>query len=109
MPAQLLVGAADRLDKVAVVVLGDQVRDHLGIGLGGELGAVLEQPVLEGDVVLDDSVDHHVDAVGRVEVGMRVLLADAPVGGPARVADAGARPAALGGRTDAAVQADRLA
>ena len=41
------------------------------------------------EVVLDDPVDHDVDAVGGVEVRVGVLLVDAPVGGPARVADAG--------------------
>ena len=38
--AQLVVGLADGLGEVAVEVLGDQVRHDLGVGLGGELGAV---------------------------------------------------------------------
>ena len=38
--AQLVVGQADGLDQVAVEVRGDQVRHHLGVGLGGELGAL---------------------------------------------------------------------
>ena len=87
--AQLLVGVPDRLDQVPPVVLGDQVRDHLRVGLRGEHRAVLDQLVLEGDVVLDDPVDDHVNTVGGVEMGMRVLLADAPMGRPARVADPG--------------------
>ena len=49
------------------------------------------QLLLERHVVLDDAVDHDVDAIAAVVVGVRVLLADAPVGRPARVADARAR------------------
>src|SRR5262249_40841922 len=42
-------------------------------------------------VVLHDPVDHHVHTVLAVVVGVRVLLAHAPVRGPAGVPDAGAR------------------
>ena len=49
------------------------------------------------EVVLDDAVDHDVDAVGGVEVRVGVLLVDAPVGGPARVADARRGRAGRGG------------
>ena len=103
--AQLGVGAAHRLDEVAVVVVRDQVRDHLGIGLGGELGALCDQPALERDVVLDDPVDDDVDPVGGVEVGVGVLLGDPAVGRPARVADAGPRLRPLGDRDRAATAA----
>ena len=36
--AQLGVGGAHGLEQVAVVVVGDEVGDHLGVGLGGEHG-----------------------------------------------------------------------
>ena len=49
--------------------------------------------LLERHVVLDDAVDDDVDAVGRVEVRVGVLLVDAAVRGPAGVADAGRRRA----------------
>ena len=98
MAAQIGVGAADRADQIAVVVVSDQVGDHLGVGLRGELRAVGHQPALERDVVLDDSVDHDVDPVGVVEVGMGVFLGDPPVGRPAGVTDAGPRLGPLGKR-----------
>ena len=71
--------------------------DHLGVGLGAELVAAGLQALLQGEVVLDDPVDDDVHAVGAVGVRVRVLLADAPVGGPARVPDTGRR-GALGDR-----------
>ena len=40
-------------------------------------------------MVLDDPVEHDVDAIGGVEVGVGVGLGDAAVGGPARVSDPG--------------------
>ena len=90
--AQLVVGSADGLDQVAVVVVRDQVRHHLGVGLGGELGAVGREALAQLDLVLDDAVQHDVDAAGGVEVRVGVLLGHAAVGGPARVADAGGEP-----------------
>ena len=45
-----------RLHQVAVVLLLDEVRQHLGIGLGGEPMACGQQPVLDLAVVLDDPV-----------------------------------------------------
>ena len=41
MPFELPVGEANRFDEVAVVVLLDQVRDGLGVRLGGEDVTVL--------------------------------------------------------------------
>jgi hypothetical protein len=72
------------------------VGDHLGVGLGGEHGALANQALLQRDVVLDDAVDDDVHAIGRVVVGMRVLLSDPAVGRPARMPDAGARIRPLG-------------
>ena len=88
--AQARVGEPDGLlEPVAVEVARDEVGDDLGVGLRREDGAGVEQLLLELHVVLDDAVDHDVDAVGGVEVRVRVLLGDAAVRGPARVADAG--------------------
>ena len=84
---QLGVGGAHGLGEVAGVVVGDQVGDHLGVGLGGEGAAFGAQALAQRHVVLDDPVDDHVDAVLGVEVGVGVLLAHAPVGGPAGVGD----------------------
>ena len=46
-------------------MLGDQVRDHLGVGLGGEHAARAGQALLQRHVVLDDPVDDDVHAVRR--------------------------------------------
>ena len=83
------VGGAHGGGEVAGVVGGDQVRDDLGVGFRCEHPAALGEAILERHVVLDDPVDHDVDAIGAVVVGMRVLLADAAMGRPAGVADAG--------------------
>ncbi len=89
--AQAVVGEPDGLGQVAglVELARDQVRHDLDVGLGRELGALGEELLLELHVVLDDPVDHDVDAVVGVEVRVGVLLGDAAVRGPAGVADAG--------------------
>ena len=69
-------------------MVGDQVGDHLGVGLRGEDRALLDQPGLERDVVLDDPVDDDVHLIGGVEVRVGVLLGHPAVGGPAGVPDA---------------------
>ncbi len=90
MAAEPVVGAARRLDQPVVVeIVGDQVRDHLDVGLRAELGARGQKLLLELHVVLDDPVDHDVDAVFRVVVRVGVLLGHATVGRPAGVPDAG--------------------
>ena len=85
--------------------MGDEVRDDLRVGLARELRAHVGQPDLQREVVLDDAVDHDVHAVGGVEVRVGVGLVDAPVGGPARVADASRADAR--GDGDAALAVDR--
>jgi hypothetical protein len=88
--AQPVVGRAHRVVERAVAeVARDQVRDDLGVGLGGEHGAASLQLLLELEVVLDDPVDHDVHAILGVVVRMGVLLGDAAVCGPARMPDAG--------------------
>jgi hypothetical protein len=105
--AQARVGAAHGLlEAVAVEVRGDEVGDDLGVRLRREHRVRVHELLLERHVVLDDAVDHDVDAVRGVEVRVGVLLGDAAVGGPARVADPGRR----GGREhgDAAVALELL-
>src|SRR5215216_359673 len=92
MAAETAVRAAGGFNQpVRVEVSGDQVRDDLDVGFGGELRAVRYKLLLELHVVLDDPVDHDVDAVLRVVVRMRVLLGDPAVGCPAGVTDARGR------------------
>ena len=80
---------AHGLDEVAVVVALDQMRDGLGVGLGGKGVALAFEPVLELAVVLDDAVEHDREA-GVVAAGqrMRVRLRDGAVRRPARVSEA---------------------
>jgi hypothetical protein len=89
--AEAVVGDPDGLGEVVggLELARDQVRHDLDVGLRRELDALRQQLVLELHEVLDDPVDDDVDAVVLVEVRVRVVLADAAVGGPAGVADAG--------------------
>ena len=97
--AQVVVGEAHRLHEVALEVVGDQVGHDLGVGLGAELGALGPEPVAQLGPVLDDAVQHDLEAPGAVGMGMGVGLGHATVGGPARVPDAGgAVQVAVGGR-----------
>ena len=81
-----------RLDEVAVVVLLDQVRDRLGVRLGGEDVSGLAQALAQLAVVLDDAVEDDRD-LGGIVAGerVRVRLGDAAVRRPARVAEPGRR------------------
>jgi hypothetical protein len=74
--------------EVAVEVLGDQVDDRLGIGLGDERMAGGGELLAQRQEVLDDAVVDDDDLAACVPVRVGVLLARRPVGGPARVADA---------------------
>ena len=88
--AQLAERPAHRLVEARRVrqVPLDQVGDHLGVGLGGEAMPLGLQPLLDGEVVLDDPVVHDDEAARAVGMGMRVLVGRAAVGRPPRVADA---------------------
>ena len=91
VPTEVGEHGADRLGEVAVVVLLDQVGDDLGVGLGAEDVALVAQRPAELRVVLDDPVEDDVDRVRVVAVGVRVLLGDAAVRGPAGVGEADRR------------------
>src|SRR5262245_15053872 len=67
-------------------LLRHQVGDHLGVGLGAELGTLLLELVAQLAEILDDSVVHDCKAVGGVR--MRVALGRLAVRRPAGVADA---------------------
>ena len=68
-----------------VQVLLDEVRHDLGVGLAGERVAALGEAGAQLLVVLDDAVEDDADAAAAVVVRVGVLLARAPVRGPARV------------------------
>ncbi len=99
---ELRVDAAQRLREIAVVLLLEQVDDHLGVGLGGERVAALGQLLPQLDVVLDDPVEHDREPVGLAAgERMRVPLGHAAVRRPARVAEPVVRVGAVrAGRLD---------
>ena len=101
VPFEPRVRRAHRFDEVAVVGVLEQVHDDLGVGLRGEGVAGGHELVPQLAVVLDDPVqdDRQLVLVARRQ-RMGVLLGDAAVGRPARVAEAG--------RRDGAVRAGRL-
>ena len=84
--------------EVALVHLGDQLGEHLGVGVAGKRSALAGEIGAEGGVVFDGAVVDEDDplAVGGLGgVGVCVLLGDLAVGGPAGVGDAGPAVAGL--------------
>ena len=92
---ELGVDGAHRGDQVAVVVVLDEVRYDLGVRLGREHVPGRLQAVAELAEVLDDAVENDGDGLVAARQRMGVLLADATVGRPAGVADAGRRSGAV--------------
>ncbi len=86
--AQLLERGGDRLDRRLALLhlVGDQMRDHFGVGLAAKLGAVLDEPFAQFAEVLDNAVMGDRDAVGGVRMG--VALGRFAVRRPAGVTDA---------------------
>ena len=76
--------------------VGDEVREHLGVGLGCEVCAAIGEAPAQRREVLDDAVMHHRDAPRGIQLRVRVRLGGLAVGCPARVPDA-----RDGGRQDA--------
>ena len=68
-----------------LVELLHQVRDDLGVGLGREEVAFLDEALLQRGIVFDDAVVHDGDVAGAVGVRVRVFGVGFAVGGPARV------------------------
>jgi len=66
---------------------GEQMGDHLGIGLGHETVTLLLQLGAQFGVVLDDAVVHHRHPLAA-HVRMGIALGGDAVGGPAGVGDA---------------------
>ena len=76
----------------AVELAPDELCRHLGVGLGVELHPFCEQLALERVEVLDDAVVDQCEATAlAAPVRVRVDVRGTSVGGPAGVADAGAR------------------
>ena len=84
-PLQCRKRGFDRLF-TACHLAGDQMGDHLGVGLRLEAVAVLGQFVAQFGEVLDDAVMDHRNAFGEMRV--RVGLVGHAMGGPAGMADA---------------------
>ena len=75
-------------------LVGDEVDDGFGVGIGLEHMTLGGQLGFEVAIVLDDAVVHHRHRPAHVR--MRVALGRPAVGRPARVADAGAALQRLG-------------
>jgi hypothetical protein len=69
------------------VVVGDQVAQDLGVGLGLERVALAEEEGLDLAVVLDDAVVDQGELAVAAHVGVGVGVGHAAVGGPAGVPD----------------------
>ena len=79
-----------------VVLLGDQMDGHLGVGVARELDACGFQLAAQHRVVLDDAVVDDGDLSGGVAVRVCVAIGRPAVSGPARVAEARAADEAGG-------------
>src|SRR5208282_4514471 len=79
---------ADRLDEIAVEVMGDEVSNDFRIGLATEDVALGLELLLEGGVVFDDAVMDDGDGAIAAYVRVGIGVGGAAVGRPARVADA---------------------
>ena len=66
----------------------DQVRQHLGVGVGDQVDTGVRQPGPQRGGVVDDPVVHDGDVALGVDVRVRVDVVRRPVGRPAGVADA---------------------
>jgi hypothetical protein len=89
---ELAVRGPYRVGEIPVVVALDQVRDDLGIGFGCERVTLGGERFLDLAEVLDDPVEHDCDlAAAAASERVRVLLGDATVCRPARMAEPGRR------------------
>ena len=90
VPSTRLQRVDHRVLELAVERRLDQVREHLGVGLGLERVPLHLEHLPQRAVVLDDAVVHDGDRARAVDVRMRVALVRRAVRGPARVGDADA-------------------
>ena len=70
------------------VIIADQMRQHLGVGVGFEFVSGVEQFLFERVVIFDDAVVDDGDSAGLIQVRMGIFVRGRAVRGPARVADA---------------------
>ena len=77
----------DSAEEIPLVIRFDQVRDDLGVGVGGELVAGRFQLGLELREVFDDPVVDDEDPAVAIRVRMRVDVGGLAVSSPAGVAD----------------------
>jgi hypothetical protein len=73
--------------RLLLVVVGDEVAEHLGVGLRLEGVTLGREEFLDAGVVLDDAVVDQGDFLVAADVRVGVGVGHAAVGGPARVAD----------------------
>ena len=90
--AQAIDRARRRLLQGQVAETLDEVNDHLGVGARREHVARALQLLSELGVIFDDAVVHDGQRARAVGVRMGVAIRGRAVRGPARVADADARP-----------------
>ena len=105
--AQARQRGAHRLDRrlAPLHLLGDEMRDNLGVGFRSELGAAPFKLFAQLAEIFDDAVMHDRETLGGVR--MRVVLGGPAVRRPARVADAGGAGQRLA--TEPRLQIDQLA
>ncbi len=94
VPLHLPVGLDDCLPQRSPVGPLYEMRDHLGVGLGGELMALFLELGPQAQIVLHDAVEHNGEPSLAVRVRMGVLVGRPAVGGPPGVSYAYSPPVA---------------
>ena len=80
-------GLFHRDGKIAAICVLDQMRQHLGVGVGLKPVPARHQVVFQREKVFDDPVVNHDDAAAAVHVRVRILVGRLPVGRPPGVPD----------------------
>src|SRR5208282_2495638 len=73
---------------LALVIIADQMGQHLGVGGGMKGVAGFEEPFLETVAIFDHAIVDDGDFAGLVQVRVGIFIGGGAVGGPAGVADA---------------------
>ena len=87
-PLQERESFPDSLRQISIEVSGDELGDHLGVGVASEHDAFGLELALQDGVVLDDAIVHDRDEVVATDVWMGVNVVGRPMRCPAGVADA---------------------
>ena len=74
--------------RLALVVIADQMGQHLGVGGGLKSVAGFEESFLEPVAILDHAVMDNGDFAGLIQMRVGILIGGRTMRGPARVADA---------------------